>query len=81
MTYENPEFGYIDIQENIQRTKILTVALAFAVSASDHKLYNCELDLIKNWARDNIANSISNKAKFKLDKALNKTIVFFKMVT
>jgi len=78
-TYENPEFGYIDLQENVQRTKILTVALAFAVSASDEKLYNGEIDLIKNWAKDNIdIADASNKAKRHLDKALKKTVAFFR---
>jgi hypothetical protein len=78
-TYDNPEFGYVDLQENIQRTKILTVALAFAVSAIDKKLYNCEIELIKNWARDNIdAAGVSDRAKHNLDKALNKTIAFFR---
>jgi hypothetical protein len=51
---ENPAFGYIDLQENSERTNILAVALAFAVSACDNKLCDCEIDLIKDWARDNI---------------------------
>ena len=77
--HENAEFGYIDIQENIQRTKYLTVALAFAVSAADKKLYNCETELIKNWVRDNLeSSSSSHKARDNLDKALNKTIAFFR---
>jgi len=77
--HDNPEFGYIDLQENIQRTKILTVALAFAVSAIDKKLYNCEIELIKNWAIDNInAADTPDKAKRNLDKALNKTVAFFR---
>ncbi len=77
--YENPEFGYIDLQKNVQRTKTLTVALAFAVSASDEKLYNCEIDLIKNWAKDNIdIADASNKTKRHLDRALKKTVAFFR---
>lgn len=77
--YDNPEFGYIDLQKNIQRTKLLAVALAFAVSAVDKKLYNCEIELIKNWARDNInATNTSDKAKRNLEKALNKTVAFFR---
>lgn len=77
-THENTEFGYIELQQNIQRTKILTVALAFTVSAADKKLYNCEIELIKNWARENInAASASNKTRRNLDKAMNKTIAFF----
>jgi hypothetical protein len=78
-TCENPAFGYMDLQENIERTKILAVALAFAVSAADSKLYDCEIELIKNWARDNILeNSTSDKDERKLDKALEKTIAFFR---
>jgi tellurite resistance protein len=78
-TCENPAFGYINLQENIERTKILAVALAFAVSAADGKLYDCEIELIKNWARDNILeNSASEQDENKLDKALEKTIVFFR---
>ena len=78
-TCENPSFGYINLQENIERTNILAVALAFAVSAADNKLYDCEIELIKNWARDNILeNSASDKDEQKLDKALEKTIAFFR---
>jgi hypothetical protein len=76
---ENPAFGYMNLQENVERTNILAVALAFAVSAADNKLYDCEVELIKNWARDNILeNSASDKDEFKLDKALEKTIAFFR---
>jgi len=76
---ENPAFGYMNLQENIERTNILAVALAFAVSAADNKLDDCEVELIKNWARDNILeNSASDKDELKLDKALEKTIAFFR---
>jgi len=76
---ENPFFGYIDLQENGERTNILAVALAFAVSAADNELYDCEIELIKNWARDNILeNSTSDTDERKLDKALEKTIAFFR---
>jgi len=79
IAYENSEFGYIDLQENTQQARTLTVALAFAVSAADNKLYNCEVELIKNWARGNIDFSkLSNRAERKLEKALNKTIGFFR---
>jgi len=95
-TYDNADFGYIDLQENIQRTKTLAVALAFAVSAADSKLYGCEVELIKNWARGNILDarcsmpdahtrpetSIENRetriARRKLDRALDKTVAFFR---
>jgi len=77
-TYDNPEFGYIDLEENVQRTKTLTVALAFAVSAADRKLYNCELELIKSWAKSNLdVSQASDKARHKLEKALNRTVAFF----
>jgi len=76
---ENPIFGYMNLQENSERTNILAVALAFAVGAADNKLYDCEVELIKNWARDNILeNSASDDDECKLDKALEKTIVFFR---
>jgi len=78
--YENPEIGYVDLQENIERVKVLAVALAFVVSAADNKLYDCEIDLIKDWARDNIlddSEQSSEQARSKLDKALEKTISFF----
>ena len=78
MTYVNPKFGYIDLQENIQRTKTLAVAIAFAVSAADNKLYNCEIELIKNWARNNIGVSeASEKAKRQIENALKITAQFF----
>ena len=79
--YENPDFGYMDLQENAERVKVLAVALAFAVSAADGNLDDCEIDLIKNWARDNILDSpeeASDQDIPRLDKALNKTITFFR---
>jgi len=77
-TYDNPAFGYIDSQENTERTRTLTVALAFAVSAADGKLFDCEVELIKDWAINNFAlEQAGTKAKRKLDKALNTTVEFF----
>jgi tellurite resistance protein len=78
-TYMNPEFGYIDVKENTQRTKILAVALAFAISAADRKLYNCEIELIKKWARSSFDYAReSNKTRRKFEKALDKTVTFFR---
>lgn len=78
-SYENPAFGYINSQENTQRAKTLAVALAFAVSAADNRLYDCEIELIKKWTRDNIGVSeASDSARGKLEKALNKTVEFFR---
>lgn len=92
-SYENPALGHIDLEENIQRTKTLAVTLAFAVSAADNKLFDCEIELIKSWARENIDVSgnicspdalkssksagASGRAKRKLEKVLNKTVIFF----
>lgn len=79
--YDNPTPGYMDLQENAERTKVLAVALAFAVGAADGNLYDCEIELIKNWARDNILDNpeqASNEDARKLDKALGKTIAFFR---
>lgn len=76
--YDNPSFGYIDVPENIEHTKTLAVALAFAISAADNKMYDCEIELIKKWAKEHIDLSReSDKAEEKLDKALNEVIVFF----
>ncbi len=78
---DNPCFGYLNLQENIERTNILAVALAFGVSAADNKLYDCEVELIKNWARDNIlenSDQVSEKDEHKLNKALENTIDFFR---
>ena len=86
--YDNPFFGYLDLQENAERTKMLAVALAFAVSAADGKLFDCEIEYIKDWARENIDTSpctvpgaesqSHDKAKRKLEKALDETIAFFR---
>jgi len=77
--YHNRDFGYLDLQENVQRTKTLAVALAFTVSAADNKLYDCEVEVIKNWAREHIGLSeASDKERRKLEKALDETIAFFR---
>ena len=79
LSYDNSDLGYIDIEENSRRTKTLAVAVAFTVSASDGRLFNCEVDVIKSWARDNVCSSQgSDKARRMLEKALNKTLAFFR---
>jgi tellurite resistance protein len=78
-TYENTEFGYIDLQENISRTKALAVPLAFAVSAADRKLHRREIDLIKNWTRSSIdLSKAPDEVMRELDRALDKTVAFFR---
>jgi hypothetical protein len=78
-TYHNRDFGYLDLKDNIKRSKTLAVALAFSVGAANNKLYDCEIELIKNWARENIdLSEESSKERRKLEKALNETIAFFR---
>ena len=80
-TYDNPAHGYLDLQENAERTRVLAVALAFAVSAADNELCDCEIELIENWARDNIldsAGAASEKDARKLEKVLSRTVAFFR---
>jgi len=73
--YENPDFGYVDLQENVHRTKSLAVALAFAISAADNKLYHAEVQVIKQWA---IANLLpSGTIGTKLEEALDHAVRFF----
>ena len=77
--YNNCDYGYLDLKDNIQRSKTLAVALAFGVSAADNKLYDCEIELIKNWSRENInLSETSSKERRKLEKALKETIAFFR---
>jgi hypothetical protein len=81
LMYESQTPGYLDVRENIERAKTLTVALAFTVSAVDGKLYDCEIKIIKNWARKNLLDSeqqACDKGQRKLDKALNETVIFFR---
>jgi len=79
LSYDNSDLGYVDMEENSRRTKTLAVALAFTVSASDGRLFNCEVDVIKSWARDNVCLSQgSDRARRMLEKALNKTLAFFR---
>jgi uncharacterized tellurite resistance protein B-like protein len=76
--YDNYEYGYIDSDENIERSRALAVTLAFSLCAVDGKMYNCELERIKNWAQSQLGPQSNGRAKRQLDKALRKTIRFFK---
>jgi len=78
--YNNPLPGYLDLRENAERAKVLTVALSFAVGAADNKLCECEVDLIKKWAFENILDSQGSQpgqSESDLEKALSKTVAFF----
>jgi uncharacterized tellurite resistance protein B-like protein len=77
--YDNPDFGYLDSRENIQRSKTLAIALAFAVSAVDEKLHDCEIKLIKKWTKENVdLSETTAKERRKLDKAFKEIIAYFK---
>ncbi len=78
LEYDNCEYGYIDAVENIERSRALAVTLAFSLCAVDGKMYNCELERIKGWAQSHIDPQSLVKAYNQLDKALRKTIRFFK---
>jgi len=76
--YQNNSAGYVNLEQNIKNTKTLAVALAFALGAVDDKLYDCEVEIIKQWARRNIElPGVPEKASQKLNKAIEKTIRFF----
>ncbi len=83
--YETVAFGYVDLHENICRAKSLAVALAFAVSAADSKMYHSEVQLIKNWAKTNICSdrppvtppSLWRGSRDKLDRAMEHAVCFF----
>lgn len=79
--YENPSTGYLDLKENIERTKTMTVALAFAVGAADGRLGDAEIEIIRKWSLNNFMEyreQNSQKERRKIYKALNKTADFFK---
>jgi len=79
LDYRNEKSGYIDLRENIQRANTLAVAIAFAVSAVDKKIYDSQVQLIKQWARRNIDISKASKwARRNFEKALNQTVDFFR---
>ena len=44
--FHNPDFGYLDSKETIQRSKTLAIALAFSVSAVDEKLLSGQITLV-----------------------------------
>jgi hypothetical protein len=76
--HDNKYFGYIDLQENVERSKTLAVALAFSVCSADGNLHDCEIDFIKKWARENINNSqTTDSTRQRLEKALDETVAFF----
>lgn len=74
-TYENLSPGYIDLNENSERAKILTVTVAFSVIGADGKFSKDAIALIKQWAKQNIGGpQTSGKNHKDLERALNKTI-------
>ncbi len=73
------QFGYLELEENAERTKMLAVPLAFAVCAANNNFPDCQVDLIKNWARSNIdTTTATQSAKKKLEKALKEAMGFFR---
>ena len=79
ITCEIRTLGYNNLSENAEKVKILSGALAFAVSAIDNKLYRCEIETIKKWARDQIdIPKASKKSSRQFEKAFDNTVRFFR---
>jgi hypothetical protein len=77
--YENPDRGYEDFEEDCQRAKSLGVGLAFAVGTADGRLYGCEIDMIKSWARQHLgALQQSRRLTRELERQLSRTVAFFR---
>jgi uncharacterized tellurite resistance protein B-like protein len=77
--YESPTPGFVDLLENTERSKILTVTLAFTVGCADGLLSDSEVELIRKWARRNInPTDNSDNAKKQLERALNRTITLLR---
>jgi hypothetical protein len=76
--FENNEYGYIDVAENIERSRALAVTLAFFLCAADGKMYNREIENIKNWARSHIEPKSDRRIQKQMERALRKTVRFFK---
>ncbi|MHC4271089.1 MAG: tellurite resistance TerB family protein [Planctomycetota bacterium] len=76
--YNHEGLGYVEQRENMQRADTLAIALAFSVSAVDKRLYKCEIELIKEWARRRFGlKNASMSVKKKIEKALDKTLSYF----
>ncbi|MHC4132729.1 MAG: tellurite resistance TerB family protein [Planctomycetota bacterium] len=76
--YECEVLGYVERRENMQRADTMAIALAFSVSAVDNKLYKCEIELIKEWARRRFGlKNASIGVRKKIEKALDKTLSYF----
>jgi hypothetical protein len=77
--YETSDAGYLDIQENVERAKALGVTLALAISSADGRIYKSEIECIKQWTHSNIHGpNGARKKNSQLERALNKTIRFFR---
>ncbi|MGE5295658.1 MAG: hypothetical protein ACM3VT_12585 [Solirubrobacterales bacterium] len=78
-TYENPETGYLDVEDNIQRAKTLAVGLAFSVGAANGRLLDPEVNVIYAWVKTNFGSAgVSSGAQLELERALQKTATFFR---
>jgi hypothetical protein len=77
--YENPETGYLDVEDNIERAKTLAVGLAFSVGAANGRLLDPEVNVIYAWVRTNFGSAqVSTGAQLELERALQKTASFFR---
>jgi len=70
--------GYADYRQNSERIKKLAVSLAFAVSAADNNIPDCEVEVIKNWAKNNMDLSDVSAGGRKLAKALTRAVKYFR---
>lgn len=76
--YENIEIGYLDIEDNIERAQTLAVGLAFSVAVVDDSLSDAGVNVIHDWVTSHFGTTDgSSAARGELERALQKTAVFF----
>ena len=78
--YTNLEFGYLDLKARREKTEILTVQLAIAVSAADGSLDKSEGRVVQDWVKKRITTASRDDqpvVKSRLNNAVTDAVQRF----
>ncbi len=75
LDYQNPQFGFLDIKENLQQARVLGLGLSAGIACNDMRYNDRQVGLMRGWALADInLRAVSMKAKREFEKSFQRLL-------
>ncbi len=76
LDFDNPEQGYQEELDQLEKVKNLAIAIALTVASVEGKIAQSKFEVIHNWVEENLSGAGQGDSA-KIEKALRKAVHFF----